>query len=664
MLAKKAPQPASSPKITPLKNNSSATYVSSGSTEAPRSLSDIIRAGGSQLELAKDIAQGAKNAGQNPNEVINSKTITNSGIFNKPAGPQITGSLNSFGGKVIQGDGAKSYEQLAGNQGDFHYNPQTGRHESANADMTNKAIQYGLPIGADGNINFDSANNEIRKMFGLPEMKTENGIRMYKDPITGQWVADPNAKAGTVTAPGVQQAPRSNENPYDRGIITNNGITTDTNSPESVLRSSVAENPGGFIPSTNSNLRGRSSLFGLNTQQPGVKASEVNKDVKETIGKGGSVPKVNKPGSVQAGGIKLGYEPGNKYDARGNDLVGQIQTFLKGSDSGTLNALADRIHFSAKGEGRGAAYIGGFGSEREANAAMAELQKSLDPELLGNLKISVDRNPANGKYQIQFRGDVIPAEVVSENKDEAPGGPIDNNIKSVEASNAFNQQLRDLVGQMIIQAQMNKGKTHGAAQDALGREIPGVGETSPEQEAEVQRQIQAFKDRGVEQIGRDFNTNVRGISADLLNRGFAGSNVVQPNLEEGAFRPADIGKRDLLRELVTQENAIRDSIANRQNAAVNTLNDINEPGFPTNVPGVTQLQQGTFTPKATFADAAELAKIFLVTIPGMDQQTALELAKSYIDANSETIASPGIGTQILTAGSNIAGAYLGGPKKP
>lgn len=591
-------------------------------------LAAVVSKGGTLLDAVKSTANG----GVTP---PSSSTTNNSQVGN-------------FGGKVITGDGSQSYDSLSKPAPEMHFDPTQGRYTSANPEYDANITKYGIPIGPDGRPNFDQANNEIRKMFGLPEMQYSNGVKMYKDPATGRWIADPNSSRSTPT-PGPSYSGTGVPG-YANNQVENNTPALGER-PEATIRNMASENPGAFIPTTSNGMRGRLSLFDPKISNPTLDTEKTNQDIKD-INK--NIPQVNKPGTVNAGGLELGRDPGQKFDVRNTDTISQIQSALSSSDSELLRALASRIHTSEKGEGRGAGFIGGFGSRQEATNALMQLQKSLDPEVLKNLKISVEQNKANGKFQIQFRGDVIPQSTSVTNPDEAPGGVIDQANDATTNANAFNQELRDLIGQMIIQAQLNKSGTHSAAQDALGREIPGVGETSPEQEAQVQRQIEAMRQRGVEQISRDFNTNVRGISADLLNRGFASSNVVEPNLEEGAFRPADVQSRDLMRELVTQENSIRDSIANRQNAAVTTLNNINEPGFPTNVPGVEQYQPGTFTPKATYQDITNLAELFMAKIPGMDQAAAVELAKSVIAANSQFIASPSGASQVVTAASGIA----------
>ena len=537
---------------------------------------------------------------------------------NQAKNPQPPANINTKAFNNIQPIAPKSYDELSttnpGVHFDNNYNP-----IGSTAQQNEVLGTQGLPLDGYGNIDFERASASQRAAFGLPEFRIHDGVKMFKDSKSGQWINEP-------TKPDI-----------------NSTIQASSNTPPQAEQAPNLIKPKMF------------SMVNIEDPDQNI-AGQSNPDIK-SIGK--NIPKVNTTSSSNIGGQEIDITSGTeKFDARGQDTAGQLQNFLSSSQDPKMQELINRIHYGAQGKGKGAAYIGGFANEREANAAIKILNDELIAQgspLAGKLIFSTDKGSKPGNIRIEIRGGLLgPEGIQAPNKDAAEGGVIDKSTEATTSANDFNQMIRDIIGQEILKTQQQKSANFTQASDALSREIPGVGETSPEQEAQVQRQLEAIRSGGMEQILRDLNLRTRGVSADLQNSGFSGSSFDKYAFEEGVDRPTNLDARGLMRELIAQENTIRDSVANRQNAGVDTLNKIREPEFPSNIPGVNQYQTGTFTPKEGISQFANLMEI-LVKQKGMDAQMATEIAKAIIAAESQQVVSPTLGSQLLGAGTSVAG---------
>ena len=188
----------------------------------PQNLADLVSLGGSQLDAASQIAANALGSGSNPSDV-NFQNIAGMGFNDFNVNPSFDQIFNPFTGFGIQ-------------------NPSGG-------------FPLGVPIGPNGVGDFSSANNNIREAAGLLPFSTQDGVRGFIHPVTGQFIADPESQK------------RKDQQAIDLdnriNTLTNAGFVVDE-SGNPIGRNSISLSPGqGFNPSTGIFGPGGASIPGL-----------------------------------------------------------------------------------------------------------------------------------------------------------------------------------------------------------------------------------------------------------------------------------------------------------------------------------------------------------------------------------------------------------------
>lgn len=364
----------------------------------------------------------------------------------------------------------------------------------------------------------------------------------------------------------------------------------------------------------------------------------------------GSIPKVNVPSTVNTPGGSIYYNPGGKANLRGQRLAKQIRGFGLGHKT--------------KGIKGGGAKVGGFGSVQEADAYINSLKGAAGTQGTGAFN-DVDYEIRQGKkgFKVLAKAKNRQREVnfTQPQAVDGQGNPIDNpvgnQVDTVNDINTYVRQLYENLYPKIQQGAEKRADTYSGIQDSLGREAAGVGELSPEQQAQIDSQLAAAESRGTRLIRNKLMGDVRGITADLRGSGFASSNLADINLQEGAYNTAEDAYGKLGEDLASQEQNIRNSIAERQNAGVETLSNIANAQAP-EMTQAQQLQDGTFQRMPTMAEITALSRLYNLDIPGQDQQAMLELMKTII-GNQSAIQTPSAWGQLLGAGATVAGGALG-----
>lgn len=367
-----------------------------------------------------------------------------------------------------------------------------------------------------------------------------------------------------------------------------------------------------------------------------------------------NIPKVNVPSETNTPGGNIIFDPGGRSNIVRERLARQINRDLgvKGPKK------AKRIK---GGVNKGGAKIGGFGSSEDAIAHAEELKAAAaakGTEAFGDVDYKVVRGKKGFQVQVVPTNRTRSTNFERPEQFDAEGNPIaDPTASSTETTNLGNERVQDILNQLTpeqIEAERARAGVFTGVQDDLAREAAGVGEFSEEQEAEVQRALDFNRARGEDQLLNSFGQGVSQVRNSLQSSGFGSSNLADINLQAGPERQFRQGTVELARELGSLEQDVRSNIATRQNAGVDTLNNIDNARTP-ELPGTQQLQDGTFQKMPSLAEVTSLARLFNLDIPAKDQDAFMGLLQSLIGAQ-DTVVGPSPFSQVAGAIGGAAGA--------
>ncbi len=601
--------------------------------------------------------------------------------------------------------------------------------------FSNFGLQYGIPIGPNGYGDYTNASPGVRAAAGLPQSGSENGVRFYINPSTGQKVYDQqdqetqamqNAMEGRRKAElakqgyqfdaqgnPIQMAPGYSPSNY-MGQAGNQFIT---NPQGQIIRREDFDKtiPGvmyqaqgqGFSPQVRSNAEAALGISGQADKPAGYFANKAantpGTDIKPTIERnlraqteistGGLFPttgntfypdtqtgvqavnafagvagKVDKSFNSDLGAYNLSYSPADKFKGQGKEVPKQLNDFIK-ENAKTLGLGA----LDAKDGGDWAAALHGeWKSETEAANAAKKIEATIAssaPNTSDLRRLDFKAKLKNGKWVIAATGSTTTSQLSFTEK-KAPAGqqtPTDKVTDQVLNQNDQLAALMKFFSEQTQNAAQQRGNSYKLAQEQLANSIQGINAGSESQRSNLMNSLMVPARQGLDELNRGARLNTRNIGENLLQHGFGSSNLGYvdssgnlqgPAFEEGVTHPYDRGLYDLgntlTQNLFSGENQIQQNSIQKLQA----LAGISGPEFPSNVPKLEQLQPGTFSPKITPADMMALVKTFAADRPIADQQLIANIAQSVLN-NAGAVTAPGTGSQLLTAGSNVASAFVG-----
>ena len=476
-------------------------------------------------------------------------------------------------------------------------------------------------------------------------------------PIDRSAVRPNNFNQPTPTTTSHLRPRQQNARNFASGTITNRGTTSpQVSGASSVPSRSPVTNP----PSTSGGPEQhfRNSMVDIEVVKPDT--STLPQDAGQAI-KG--LPKgdrnIDKPQS-------FGEEGGTQLDASG-----QASKFKPKQTPGAFNTLLSTLQsfdpniakLTKKGDQYFANILMDFPNTPEGQAAAHAKAEEIEQYLkssgiinMDKLEVGVTYNK-DGKIKLVVRGGTSGGTGAQFTEPEG-GTPADEAFgKTMD----YNDQILALT-EMLTGSAGNRAKSFAEAQQALMKQIQGIDSDSAIQKDALNQMLEVEGRQGLESISRDFNMNTRGVSADLMNRGFGKSNLMytDPNtgepagvaFEEGVQRPSQMALREL------NDAIIKNRFGGMQQIQSNAINKLNAVGGITgpsaDVPGLAQPAAGTFAPEVTPQDILAAAELFGFKIPATQQGHFVDLIKSLIDAQS-AVASPTAGAQILNAVGGNAG---------
>ena len=146
--------------------------------------------------------------------------------------------------------------------------------------------------------------------------------------------------------------------------------------------------------------------------------------------------------------------------------------------------------------------------------------------------------------------------------------------------------------------------------------------------------------------------------SDLVTSGFTGSpEIVNANNEINnmQFRDARNELQDTLAKAAFEGGK---TLSDQRVQELQALSGVGAPEYPSNIPGLEQLQQGTFAPKMTAQDFINMSELFGFKIPATQQGNLIQLINGILGSQSG-FATPSAISQIMTAISGTAGKIAG-----
>ncbi len=500
---------------------------------------------------------------------------------------------------------------------------------------------------------------------GMKEnIRVHNGVTMILNPKTGRYTPVPSSLAAVNAQTRAANQPASNQiqlhpgqgyNDVTGELFGPGGAPIDNLGPNAqVSGANITPRAETAVPKPDITRTIRQQgLVGPQTEKVEPDAGNVNQFVNETfptVGHSSTASNID-----TGGGTSMSFSPGkSKKEILSGKAPKTIKQFL--NDDGIKNGSIDGSGFAFKNFGKTA------NSQAQADAYAKGVQErfaqSGDPNLQ-QIRPQVIKGK-NGGWNVVFKK----SDFISNLKINEPAGNQENITNQTETVNTVNEGVQDIIKQilpLILQSQQTQGKTFAAAAEGLGREIPGVGETSPEQEAQVTRGMDAFRGEQLEAIERAMQERTNAHRMNLKSKGMLNSSLEGQIYENDVERPSNLDARGLVRSLAQEEQNIRNSIAGRQNAGVDTLGKIGAPQFPSNVPKPAELQEGTFQKTPSLAEQTQLLTLISYLMPKADQDTKRQIMESFMNNTVVPVSDSSIFSDLVSAGGTMAGAALGNP---
>lgn len=539
----------------------------------------------------------------------------------------------------------------------------------------------GRPLGYGGQVVYDEQGNV------LPEVAAQYEAQGLEVP--GKWTGPNPQSGGQTLAPGQsfnsQTGIRGPQGATVEGgdKYIGGSVGTDNNSAYVTPGSTPGDNPLG----KESHLKPRPSKYATSSmgkettfKNPAVDRSNnkfsTGKGVTYMPDAGDLGNATNESGKATgATGKDTGEQPANVHvDNPNQDLDTSYDPGKnppRNVKINTVNALNGELGLTGKdaiqftpGQQNNIGKHGGYGTYGEADAAKKEFEESIkdNPALAGvtfevvvgkdGYKINVKLGP-KGEANIDSTLTPLPGDAGLPPYADAG---IDTNQAVSDLTNALNPT--------IINNQQGAGQTFNTAQGVLQSEIPNFAITSPQQQAEIDAEYNAYLDQSYQDINDDYRLNTRAVNAELQNSGWASSNLAKYVQQERAEIPKGRAIVEAQRKAQDVKRTARNDLVSNKQKVISTLQGQKPAGYPDNIPQPVAPAPGTYTAAIDPNDWQSALKLIAHDIPEAQAKRALELLQTWIESGQMTkpslFSAEGIAAFVANVAKAVAAVKGGG----